>query len=422
MSESSFYQKRSEIVARIRKKVQSGSKLRVCFSVIYDSIFSAENVLKKMLNESVFEPCILVIPDTSRGEGNMFYQMDKTYKTLCAKYKNIYHLYDFQKKEFIDWSDKMDVCFFANPYDSMTHEFYTVKYLSDKCFCVHVPYGYTGLTKYSLDTIYRTEEYSTFSKIFAENRNVYKLIKEHQKYSVDNLEVVGYPKMDSVAYLKVEIPDRPLIVLAPHHTVRKIPGFINISNFLRLSEFYLELPKKYPQIDFIFRPHPLLFITLSTPDLWGKEKVDEYIAKVRDIPNMQYQEGEDYFETFAKSSALIHDCGSFFAEYFYFDKPQCYILENDEKIQIEFSDFGRLTMENVYRAYTEKDIENFINDVVINKNDFMRKQRQNFAKGNIITNHPNVSKLIVKSLKKEFGCENMFCWYVKKLFRRCRLG
>ena len=347
MNESDFCSRYTNVVTRLRKKVKSGSKVRVCFSVIYDSVFPAENVFKAMLNDRVFEPFILVVPDTTRGESNMLYQMNKTYKTFSAKYKNVYHSHDFERKVFTDWSDRMDICFFANPYDCMTHSFYSVKYLSDKVFCIHIPYGYSGHLNYNLNVVYQMEEYSTFHKIFIENTNVYELIKKYQKYPVNNLEIVGYPKMDSIAYLKAEKPDRPLIILAPHHTVRKIPGCLNISNFLRLSEFYLELPGKYPQIDFVFRPHPLLFVTLSASDLWGKEKVDEYIAKIKTIPNMQYQEGGDYFETFAKSSALIHDCGSFFAEYFYFDKPQCYILESDKKIQSEFSEFGRLMMDSV---------------------------------------------------------------------------
>lgn len=418
MSESAFHSGCNNVFARLRKKIKGGPRVKVCFFVLYDSVFNAENVFKVMLDDDVFEPFILVVPDTMRGESNMLYQMNKTYKTLSAKYENVYHSYDFERKVFTDWSDKMDICFFANPYDCMTHNFYSVKYLSDKVFCVHVPYGYTGCTSYSSNVIFRMEEYSTFHKIFIENNNVYELVKECQKHKVNNLEMVGYPKMDSIAYLKVEKPDRPLIILAPHHTVRKIPGCLNISNFLRLSEFFLELPKKYPNIDFVFRPHPLLFITLSAQDLWGKEKVDKYIAKVNAIPNMQYQEGGDYFETFAKSSALIHDCGSFFAEYFYFDKPQCYILESDEKIQTEFSDFGRLMLNHVYKTYTEKDIENFINNVVIKKNDFMRKERLDFAKNNIVINHPNVSKLIVKSLKKELSWGNIVYWYAKRLFKR----
>ena len=81
----------------------------------------------------------------------------------------------------------------------------------------------------------------------------------------------------------------------------------------------------------------MMFVVLAREDMWGKEKVEEYIEKINAIPNMEYQEGGEYFETFAKSSALIHDCGSFMAEYLYTKNPQCFTLESKKVIDREFS-------------------------------------------------------------------------------------
>ena len=36
----------------------------------------------------------------------------------------------------------------------------------------------------------------------------------------------------------------------------------------------------YPEINFIFRPHPALFMLLSKEEFWGKKKVENYILIV----------------------------------------------------------------------------------------------------------------------------------------------
>lgn len=74
-----------KVLKKIQLKVQQGEKVNVGFFVIYDSIFPAEPLFKKMLEDDLFNPFIIVIPDISRGETNMFYQMDKTYNTLSEK-------------------------------------------------------------------------------------------------------------------------------------------------------------------------------------------------------------------------------------------------------------------------------------------------------------------------------------------------
>lgn len=387
-------------IKHLRKKIKKGEKIRVCFSVVFDSVFPAENVYKKMLDDEIFEPFILIIPDVTRGEENMFYQMDKTYKTLSAKYSNVYNSYDYKKNEFTDWSDKMDMCFFANPYDTMTHELYSVQYLRKNVFTMYIPYSYTGHLKYNLN-IYKSPIYSLFNKIYVENKKTYNLIKKCQSKHIHNLEIVGYPKMDSIVSIPKIQTERPLIVIAPHHTVRKVEGYLNISNFLRLADFFLELPQKYPQIDFVFRPHPLLFVTLSAEDIWGKEKVSDYIERLKLNPNLTYQEGGEYFETFVKSSALINDCGSFLLEYFYFGKPQCFVLENDEEIEREFTRDGKKVLEYVYKAFNEQDISSFIDNVVLDKKDFMLEKRLKFGRENIMINYPKSTEIIINKIKKE---------------------
>lgn len=385
------------------KGLRKAKKIRVCFSVIYDSVFPAEAVFNTMMNDDYFEPFILVIPDTLRGEDNMFYQMKKTYETLSAKYKNVFMAYDENNDDFTDLHDKMDVCVFANPYDFMTKSIYSVKYLSQFALCVHIPYSYTGHLTYNTK-IYASDEYSTFWRIFVENKDTYNLIKKYKKSKINNLRITGYPKMDALEQYKRK-NKQTQIIITPHHTIRNIPGNLNISQFLRFADYYLELPKKYPDVNFIFRPHPLLFVNLAKDDMWGKEKLKKYLDRLTSFPNVVYQEGGDYFQTFVDSDAIINDSGSFMVESFYVSMPQCFLLKDENEINEEFTDFGRQVLGHVYKAYTEQDIDNFIKNVVLNKKDLMKQKRQDFAEKSIKTNYPNTTTTIITMIKNTIkGC------------------
>lgn len=383
-----------------KRRIKNKQKIRVCFSVVFDSVFPAESIFKQMQTDDFFEPFILVIPDTLRGEENMFYQLEKTYKTLSAKYKNVYMSYDYDAQDFIDWHDKMDMCFFANPYDYMTHKFYRVKYLKSIVPCLHIPYSYTGCFKYNC-SIYKEHTYSMFTYVFVENQNNYKLIQQNQNSKVNNLYISGYPKMDALFQCKrIRNSDRPQIIISPHHTVKQWENGLNLSQFLRFADFYLTLPNKYPNIDFIFRPHPLLFVTLSQDDLWGKDKVQDYIDKISSFPNVTYQDSGDYFQTFVDSDAIINDSGSFLMESFYVPMPQCFLLKDAQQVDTEFTDFGKNVLNYVYTAFTAEDIEMFIQNVVLNKNDTMKDLRNKFAGKHVTINYPDATNSIIKMLKR----------------------
>lgn len=400
------------ILQRIQSASKEGKPVRVGFLIISDCVFSARAIFEQMLKDCTFEPFVLVIPDTSRGEERMFREMTKTYKSLCESYPEykdkILHSYDETKKDFIDFSSTLDIAYFDNPYDSMVYKFYTIFYLSQFALSIYMPYGYTGYLNYTLG-VYATLEYSLLWNIYVENQNNYELISSHQMAKVENLNIVGYPKLDSLAKFLAQgqesNKERKQIIIAPHHTLTLEDFPLYLSNFMRLSEFFLKLPKLYPQIDFIFRPHSLLFTHLIRFKIYerggGNSElfVENYLQQIAQIPNMIYQEGGDYFESFATSSALIHDCAGFMAEWLYTDKPEAFIIESQDTIEREFTPFGKEICKHIYLVSSEKDIINFIDSVVLQEQDVMKQSRLTFAKEYIKINYPNVAQMCVRELK-----------------------
>lgn len=177
--------------------------------------------------------------------------------------------------------------------------------------------------------------------------------------------------MDKLAGIKCKNKTRKQILLCPHHTINSKE--LDLSNFLKYSDLFLELPKLYPEIDFIFRPHQLLKYNLI--NYRGDEKTNKYYEKIISYPNVVYDNNQDYLETFANSDAMIHDCGSFTAEYLFTGKPCCYMLKNVDDIKRKFLPMGQKCLDNYYKAFNKNDILNFIDNVVIKGIEPMKNQR-----------------------------------------------
>ena len=76
---------------------------------------------------------------------------------------------------------------------------------------------------------------------------------------------------------------------------------------------------------------------------------------------------------------MIHDCGSFIAEYLFTQKPVLYQIK-DDKLMEQWNSFGQMCLEQHYHAYSIEETENFIRAVVIEGNDPKKEQREKFYK------------------------------------------
>ena len=398
-----LYSKYKKVVQNLNEKIKNNQKIKVSFLVIFDSVFPAEPLYQKMLEDEFFEPQIIVIPDTSRGEDNMYIQMEKTYKTLNAKYKNVQKSWDEKHQKFIDFSKEMDIVCSANPYDGMTHKLYRIGKLSKKDILpIYFNYGYPAVLW--ARRVAALDSLSKMWKVFSESPATMEEYSNSMKTHGENLVLAGYMKMDNLAKQPIRKRERKTIIIAPHHTIEaKFRNSIGLSNFLEYAELFQELPKKYPQIDFIFRPHPLLRVTLAQNHIWGQEKTDKYFKDLEKNPNLTYQACGDYFETFANSDGIIHDCSSFLAEYMFTGKPVCYMLKTKDSIDKFFMNNGKQILENCYKAFSKEEIYDYIDNVIIKGNDPMATKREEFAKKELMVNYPNVSTFVLDYIKKELG-------------------
>ena len=311
----------------------------------------------------------------------------------------IFCSFDKTKGHFIDFSNDIDILCSVTPYDWLTDPIYRIKNLITKNILIFfISYGFMP-SYYSRKHIINRMEFSLFWKVFVDTKYSLAECKRYTKIKGKNAILMGYAKMDSLAQIKPIKRKHKKIIIAPHHS---ISGWktMSLTSFITYSNFFLELYERYPQIDFVFRPHPLLVITLARDEYWGKEMVDNYLAKLKTFKNVEYQEGGEYFESFVNSDGIIHDCSSFICEYLYTDNPCCYMLKNKKQITQTFHKLGQDTLNHYYQAFNESDIVDFIENVILKGQDPKREERIKFAKENIRINYPNVSQKIIEHLKE----------------------
>lgn len=391
-----FLNHNRRIVKRIRKDVKSGGKIKVCFFVMLDSVFAAKPIMNEMLKDELFDPFIVVIPDVSRGQEHMNSCLDNAFESLSRKYKKVFRGYS--EGQFHDYSEMMDIVFFSTPYVGMTHNYFEIDYFRNKdILLLYVNYAYSVL-KFVREVI-SLPTYNYFWKVFVENKNNILELKKYQLIKGRNSVLTGYCKMDELANQIIISRERKRIIIAPHHTVSDWK-LLQISNFLEYCDFFMSLPKKYPNIDFVFRPHPLLIVQLKKKELWGPKKTNKYLIDLLRNTNVEYSEGGEYFDIFANSDGIIHDCGSFLAEYMFTGNPTCYILRNKEFIKENFLSIGEECLNFCYKAFNKKDIIDFIENVIIDNKDYLKHERIRFVNEELKINYPKASKFILNYLKQ----------------------
>ncbi len=395
-------------VSRLHEKCHAGGKLKTVFLVSMSGMFPGEELMKGMLEDDLFEVELYVIPDTRFGKKEMYRLLEESYKELSAKYPFTKVAVDRREDgeiiKYHDVAEGADLICYPSPYDvsySLYNPYYAV---AKNILSLHVDYLFP-VFKYAR-FIYQLHNYNNFWKVFMETKANYEEYRKYGRCEAYNAEVTGYSKMDKLSvYVRQEDgASRRKIIIAPHHSV---DGGHNqsllLSNFYKYSELFLKLPEDYPEIDFVFSPHPVLFIAMRQEDQWGEERCNEYIEKLKSMPNMEYRDKGDYLELFSQSDGMIQDCGSFLAEYFYTGRPCCYMLKKESDIKEKFFGLGQECLANCYIAYEETDIRRFLDEVITEGKDPKKERLEKFRREVIMVNYPNVTEIILKNLKEEFS-------------------
>ena len=385
-------------------KIKHKGTLKVAFMVVYDSVFPLERVFKLMLNDPMFDPEIIVIPDMASGNNHRERVMSLTLANLKSKY-GASVISSRNRDGFRDFCGKYDLYTTMNPYSTMTYMKYGIQYMAQHgCIVFSTRYFYDTGTVYSL-TFNSLGELSYLWRFYAQNPDDKDNIERSQRVlSICNrVKAVGTPKMDDFVATIKRNHSRKCVIIAPHHSIDPIgSNRFSIGNFDRYSESILELPSRYPQIDWVFRPHPLTIRTMVTSGRWTDKEAKNYIERMTAYSNVEYQSGGEYWETFNRADALIQDCSSFLPEWYYTGKPQCFVLKDKASVKEQFLPYGQEMLSHVYKAYCNADVIDFIERVILGGEDYMVGERRAYAQ-KLMYNYLCASEAIMNDIKRSLS-------------------
>lgn len=346
-------------VRRIRRQ----ASITVLFIISEVGVWKTEILYLKMLANSRFKPVLLATPSTENPRA-----YDEVISFLKSRK---YEYVELKEDESIKDRINPDIIFYQKPYDWVVPYKYCFRNNLYALFC-YATYGFHSvidewannqpLLNYSWHVYYENEDSASASHLMRnKGRNTY---------------ITGLPMMDelleSSSNSTIKTKSRKTIIWAPHHTIPQDDNWLNYSTFLDYYEFMLEIAHKYEkEVDFIFKPHPLLAPKLR--QLWGDEKMEAYFEQWSSRNNCRVEMGK-YIDVFSISSAMIHDCASFTIEYLYYNNPVMY-LNNSYDHEVNMLDYAKKAYYLHYQGNNRDDIEGFIKMVIEGRDDMAESRK-----------------------------------------------
>jgi CDP-glycerol glycerophosphotransferase (TagB/SpsB family) len=209
------------------------------------------------------------------------------------------------------------------------------------------------------------------------------MYKKYGKIGSSNVIVSGHPTLD---YILTPQPDtvqkderyKKTIIWAPHWTVdsKFKKEFLSTGTFNKNYLFFLNLFKKYPDIKWVVKPHPLLKtqMTKILKAISSKEW-EEYFKTLQSLPNVDIVEGH-YIKYFINSDLLITDSLSFLTIYFFTGKPVILIKKDNKEPKELYNNYALEITETYYYANTESEIIASINKIIKGEDILLERRKK----------------------------------------------
>ncbi|EGR1172455.1 CDP-glycerol glycerophosphotransferase family protein [Vibrio parahaemolyticus] len=369
------------------KRINSNEIIDVYFLVIHGSVWKLDQVYRLLEADPRFNPVIVVCPYKVFGDEAMFENMQSTLALFQRKGFKVISSYDEKEATWVDLHvlSNNKVIFFTNPHDVTFEQYSWQNFTNEVTFYVPYHHQIDAAQWYSQ---WQSPFHHSMSCLFYVDEFHRALAQKLMLNGAENVEVTGYPGAEAL-YTSTSQQDawkhqekRELrVIFAPHHTI-EFDKNLGVCEFLNVAQTMKDLAIKYQdRIQFAFKPHPILRNKLDLHPDWGKDKTNEYYAFWENSANTQLAEGE-YIDLFLDSDAMVHDSGSFLAEYLYVNKPTLYLC--NETTRMRFNDYGLDCLACCSQG-GQANIERFLEDVLQGK-DELATQRQRFVSERLIPN------------------------------------
>lgn len=370
------------------KRIARREEINVHFHLYDVSMWSCDELYRLFEQDNRYKASVVIYRDGVFAPSSI----DK-YKATVKYFKDngfdvveTYHDGGIVQKTDIQ---KADIVFRLTPYKLKPWSLDILNSSLDSLL-IYIPYSLT-INDYhqNHDIIYNQPGMNLSWVFFCEHELYYNVQSKYSKIGNFNLVTSGYPKLDefyssnytnptSIWKISNDIdPDTvKKIIYAPHHSI--LGNTIGFSTFHQNYMEIYEYVKSHPDsTSWVIKPHPLLRTASVAAGVFKSiDEYDRYLDMWDELPNAKTVRLGTYNDIFATSDGMITDSVSFITEYQYVKKP---LLLLTRETQL-FNEVGEMIKTILYQVPGDdmEGIFNFIDDILINENDYMKPLRDEF--------------------------------------------
>ncbi len=399
----SFFNKIYDVIIqnsenKLRQKRLHGETIKVYFQTYSAAQWPGEDLYRMFEKISWIDVKIVVSPLADRDKESILNSYTQTLQWFKDNNYNVVEGLNPDTGEAVSWmdiGDMPDVVYLLSSWWECLSKNQSFIMLPLSTLPIYIPYSLyladSADGTYAINTVYNKEFVNLMWRVYCDSKYNFEKYKCYQTLKGKNIRYSGYSKMDyfyhnhdrSEAQIKElwgiqenrKLSEIKKILIAPHYSIFP-SGAICYSTFQKNIWFWKYLIKKYSDtVYFIFKPHPnLRYATIKAGLFKSYEEYDEYVRWWDEQPNGKVVQDSSYLEYFDTSDAMIMDSGSFLGEYLYVGKPLLFLTRPEQA----FMEIGKRVLDSYYQTQGENyyDIEDFINNIVINKHDSMADKRR----------------------------------------------
>ena len=319
----------NDVAARVfeisAEKIRRKNKIKIGF-VLYDSsMWCGDDLYNLFARDERFEVTVFL---SQRLEGKSNEVVHKDFLKSTELFNS--HNLNLVAMQSLGMNvPHQDVLIFLTPYFPRLPRCIRPLNLPLSTLMTHLIYSFAVSVR--TERYYRSAIFRIAWKVFFPSTINLKMYDEHNPVGMPRGLYSGYPRLDVFFDKnrdfhfdwKMARPDAKKIIWAPHHSIDAVTRW---ATFQWNHKFMYEFAKAHPEISWVVKPHPNLAFRVLQSKVFPTDKAfDEYMQKWNELPNAQVYTGAYFQAIFATSDGIIHDCGSFTAEYQYVDKPMIYL-------------------------------------------------------------------------------------------------
>lgn len=365
---------------KLLRLIRKRGEVKVTFLVSSLPMWRFQSVFDRLRKDDRFKLTVAIYPFTNYSD----IQRKASIEQLNAHFEGTgTSVIDLSKTEhpgaLLREQVNPDVIFYPQPYNNLYWNDLDSKYFADKLLC-YIPYMMVTMED---PWTFRSFYCNVAWRVFVGEEFTYRNAKSMLFDGGKNVRIAGETMADVFAgepYQDVWKPqpqEKKRVIWAPHFSIVQ-NDMLNRDSFSWLHHEMMDIARQYNgRIQFAFKPHPRLFTELCNHPSWGKEKAQAYYNWWKKGANTQLETGP-YVSLFKGSDAIIHDSGSFTAEYQLTGKPAMFTTQDMSKSEKSLNALGKAALRVHYPGKCREDILSFLDNVVLKGDDPMQEKRLGF--------------------------------------------